>query len=105
MTDLVLVLSTVPDDASAETIARTLVEEKLAACVNVLPPMASIYRWKGNVERDIERQFVIKTTRAQVEALQKRLAALHSYELPEFVVLTIDSGAERYLQWVRGSVA
>jgi periplasmic divalent cation tolerance protein len=104
MTDVVLVLSTVPDDASAETIARTLVEEKLVACANLLPPMVSIYRWKGAVERDTERQLVMKTTRALVPALETRLKALHSYELPEFVVLPVDSGSHGYLQWVAASL-
>jgi periplasmic divalent cation tolerance protein len=97
---VVLVLTTVPDDASAETIARTLVDEKLAACVNLLAPMTSIYRWKGAVERETERQLVMKTTRDRVEALQKRLKELHSYELPEFIVLPVDSGGDAYLQWV-----
>lgn len=101
---VVLVLSTVPDDASAETIARTLVEEKLAACVNVLPPMLSIYRWKGAVERDTERQLVMKTTRAALAALQKRLAELHSYELPEFIVLHADGGSDAYLEWAGASL-
>jgi len=101
MSDVVVVLSTVPDDESAEKIARTLVEERLAACVNVLPPMTSIYRWKGNVERDIERQMVMKTTRAKVDALRERLAELHSYELPEFVVLAVDAGSDPYLTWVQ----
>ena len=90
---VVLVLSTVPDDVSAETIARTLVDEKLAACVNLLPPMVSIYRWKGAVERGAERQLVMKTTRARVPALERRLKELHSYEVPEFVVLSIDHGS------------
>jgi periplasmic divalent cation tolerance protein len=63
MTDVVLVLSTVPDDESAERLARTLVDERLAACVNLHPPLVSIYRWKGQVENSAERQLVIKTTR------------------------------------------
>ena len=104
MTDVVLVLSTVPDAASAETLARTLVDEKLAACVNVLAPMVSIYRWKGAVERSAERQLVIKTTRGMVPALGKRLKELHSYELPELIVISADGGANNYLDWVEGSV-
>ena len=105
MTDVVLVLSTVPDDASAETLARTLVDEKLAACVNVLAPMVSIYRWKGAVEQSAERQLVIKTTRGMVPALGKRLKELHSYELPELIVISVDGGANNYLDWVASSVA
>ena len=97
---MVLVLSTVPDDASAEMIARTLVEEKLAACVNVLPPMVSIYRWQGAVERETERQLIMKTTRERIPALEKRLGELHSYELPEFIVLSVESGSEEYLAWL-----
>ncbi len=104
MTDVVLVLSTVPDDASAETLARTLVDEKLAACVNVLSPMVSIYRWKGAVEQSAERQLIIKTTRGQVPALGKRLKELHTYELPELIVIAVDGGANDYLDWVSGSV-
>jgi periplasmic divalent cation tolerance protein len=103
--EVVLVLSTVPDDASAETIARALVDEKLAACANLLPAMTSIYRWKGSVERETERQLILKTTRALVPAVEKRLRELHSYELPEFIVLPVDAGSDRYLQWVAASLA
>ena len=99
-TDIVIVLTTAPDDERAETWARTIVEERLAACVNIHGPMTSFYRWKGVVERDAERQVVIKTTRERVSALRARLAELHSYELPEFVVLTVDDGSEEYLKWV-----
>ena len=99
-TDIVIVLTTAPDDERAETWARTIVEERLAACVNIHGPMTSFYRWKGVVERDAERQVVIKTTRERVSALRARLAELHSYELPEFVVLTVDEGSEEYLKWV-----
>ena len=98
--DVVLVLTTVPDDPSAEALARTLVDEKIAACVNLLPPMVSIYRWKGDVERGAERQLVIKTTRASVPALEKRIKELHSYELPELIVVAVDGGAKDYLAWV-----
>jgi len=102
---VVLVLSTVPDDPSAEAIARTLVEERLAACVNLLPPMISIFRWQGAVERGAERQIVMKTTRARLDALEQRLTELHTYELPEFIVLPIDRGTDAYLAWVREQVA
>jgi periplasmic divalent cation tolerance protein len=104
MSDVVIVLSTVPDDASAETIARTLVEERLVACANLLPPMVSIYRWKGKVERDTERQLVMKTTRPRVEALKNRLRELHSYELPEFIVVAADSASADYLAWLTAEV-
>jgi periplasmic divalent cation tolerance protein len=107
MSDVVLVLSTAPaapGDDTAEQIARTLVDERLAACVNVHAPMASIYRWKGAVERDNERQLVIKTTRAVLPALEKRLRELHPYELPEFIVLAAAGGSQAYLGWVAQEV-
>ena len=99
-TEIVVVLTTAPNDERAETWARTLVEERLAACVNIHGPMISFYRWKGIVERDDERQVVIKTTRERVAALRVRLRELHSYELPEFVVLTVEDGSEEYLKWI-----
>jgi periplasmic divalent cation tolerance protein len=101
MTDVVIILSTVPDDDSGELLARTLVEERLAACVNVHGRMVSTYRWKGGVESAAERQLVIKTTRERVPAVEARLKALHSYELPEFVVLPVEGGSADYLGWVR----
>jgi periplasmic divalent cation tolerance protein len=100
MTDVVIVLSTVPDDDSGERLARALVDEGLAACVNLHGPMVSIYHWKGKVERDAERQLIIKTTRDRVPALEARLKALHSYELPEFIVVAAEGGSEAYLRWV-----
>jgi periplasmic divalent cation tolerance protein len=103
MTDIVLVLTTVPDDDRGETIARTLVEDRLAACVNVGAPMVSFYRWRGAVERDTERQLVIKTTRTRVAAVEARLRELHSYELAEFMVLPVSEGSEAYLGWVSES--
>jgi len=98
--EIVIVLTTAPDADRADSWARTLVEEGLAACVNVHGPMASFYRWKGVVERGEERQVVIKTTKGRVPALQSRLGELHPYELPEFLVILVDSGSEAYLQWV-----
>jgi periplasmic divalent cation tolerance protein len=100
----VLVLTTVPAGDRGETIARTLVDEHLAACVNVGAPMTSFYRWRGRVERDEERQLVIKTTRDRVPALQARLAELHTYEVPEFLVLTVGGGSAAYLDWITTSV-
>ncbi len=94
-----IVLTTLGADADAATLARTLVEERLAACVNILPAMTSIYRWKEKVEQDREQQVVIKTTTDRVVALQARLRQLHPYELPEFLVLNA-SGSEAYLSWV-----
>jgi periplasmic divalent cation tolerance protein len=104
MTDIAVVLTTVAADERAEQVARQLVEDRLAACVNLYPPMVSVYRWKGSVERDAERQMVIKTTRDRLDALEVRLRELHSYELPEFVVVAVESGSEAYLSWVREQV-
>jgi periplasmic divalent cation tolerance protein len=100
MTEIVVVLTTVADNDGAETLARELVDERLAACVNLHPAMVSFYRWKGQLERDAERQMVIKTTRDRVPALEQRLRQLHSYDLPEFLVVSVDEGSAGYLQWV-----
>jgi periplasmic divalent cation tolerance protein len=102
MTDVILVLTTAPEE-EAETIARTLVEERLAACANVHAPMTSLYWWKGKVERETELQVVIKTTRDRLESLAARLSELHPYELPELLVVPISWGAEPYLEWVNAS--
>ena len=101
MTDLVLILTTVPADDRAEAIARSLVDERLAACVNVLAPMISFYRWKGTVDRDGEQQLVIKTTRDRASRLWTRLRELHPYELPEWVVIPVLEASPEYLEWVR----
>ena len=100
MAEIVVVLTTVTDNDAADQIARQLVDERLAACVNVLPAMTSFYRWEGQVARDVERQLVIKTTRDRVSALETRLKALHAYDLPEFLVLPVDAGSPAYLHWV-----
>jgi periplasmic divalent cation tolerance protein len=107
MNNVVLVLSTAPagpGDDTAEQIARALIDERLAACVNIHAPMVSIYRWKGTVERDSERQLVIKTTRDALNTLEKRLRELHPYELPEFIVVAASGGSEKYLEWVTQEV-
>jgi periplasmic divalent cation tolerance protein len=85
-------------------VARTLVDERLVACVNVLPPMTSVYRWQGEVQQDAEEQVVIKTTTDRLAALEQRLRELHPYEVPEFLVITADSGSEAYLKWVGAEV-
>jgi len=88
-----------PDDDRAELLARTLVDERLAACVNVHGPMTSTYRWKGILEQERERQLVIKTTSDQRSALEARLRELHPYELPEFIVLS-GQASDAYGAWV-----
>lgn len=100
-----LVLSTCADRASAETLARTLVEERLAACVNLVPGVHSIYRWQGQVEAADEILLVIKTTSARVDALTLRLAELNAYEVPEVIVVEPAGGAAPYLAWLAAAVA
>ena len=101
--DVCIVLTTIGSETEALALARTLVDERLAACVNVLPVMVSIYRWKGAVEQDQEHQVVIKTASERLPALETRLRQLHPYELPEFLVLDVAGGAA-YLAWVEESV-
>lgn len=100
--DVLVVLTTLGASADAAAFAATLVGEELAACVNVLPPMLSVYRWEGAVTRDAERQVVIKTTRGALSRLEARVRALHPYDLPEFLVLEAGASAA-YLDWVRRS--
>ena len=100
----VIVLSAVGAAPDAERIARALVEERLAACVNVVPGVVSIYRWKGKVEQEAELLLVIKTLAPRVEALKARLLELHPYELPEVVVLPIGGGHAPYLAWIEEQV-
>jgi periplasmic divalent cation tolerance protein len=102
----VVVLTTIGNATTdARTLASILVTERLAACVNVLAEMESTYRWKESVENEGERQMVIKTTAALVPELEARLRELHSYELPEFLVLPVAGGSEKYLAWIRESTA
>jgi periplasmic divalent cation tolerance protein len=99
-----IVLTTLGAGADASALARTLVEERLAACVNILPGVTSVYRWKGQVEQDREQQLLIKTASGRVPALEARLRQLHPYELPEFLVLEVTGGSDAYRAWVRDSV-
>lgn len=103
MSSFVIVLTTVSVDADAEQLGRTLVDERLVACVNVLPTMTSIYRWEGAVEQANERQLIMKTTSRRVEELKTRLAALHPYDVPEILVLPIADGGASYLTWLAAS--
>jgi periplasmic divalent cation tolerance protein len=103
--EVVVVLTTVPVGDLGETVARALVEERLAACVNVCAPMTSVYRWDGRVTHDLERQIVVKTTVDRIDAIRERLARLHPYELPEFLVCPVRDGSDAYLAWVRSETA
>lgn len=101
--DVVVVLTTVPAEGDAEALAQALVTEGLAACVGIGAPTTSVYAWKGVVERQHERQLVIKTARDRVPELERRLHALHPYEVPEFVVLAVADGSQAYLDWIAES--
>jgi periplasmic divalent cation tolerance protein len=101
---VVAVLSTAPSVDVAERIAHALVEERLAACVNVLEGVTSIYRWKGEVEKEREVLMVLKTTAESVEDLCLRLVELHPYEVPELLALDVATGHVPYLDWVRSEV-
>lgn len=105
MNEVILILTTAPADARAEEIARVLVDERLAACVNVGAPMISIYRWQGSVAREAESQLVIKTTRDRVAAVETRLRTLHPYELPEFLVMPVGAASQPYADWVSAQTA
>jgi periplasmic divalent cation tolerance protein len=94
-------LSTAPDEDVAARIARALVDERLAACANLVPSVRSIYRWQGAVEDAREVLLVIKTRADRVDALAERLRALHPYDVPELVVLPVAGGLAPYLDWVR----
>jgi len=100
---VVVMLVTVPSDDEARRIGRTLVDERLAACVNVVGPVRSIYHWDGAVQEDTEHLMVVKARRADVEALAARVRALHPYDVPEVIALDVVAGSAPYLDWVRSS--
>jgi periplasmic divalent cation tolerance protein len=99
MTDFQIILSTCANQEQAERIAHRLIEKHLAACVNILPGLQSIYRWQGGVESAAEVLMLIKTNAAQSQEVQSTIASLHSYEIPEFLVLPVSGGSEAYLAW------
>lgn len=105
MSDKRLVLTTSGSAEEANKIAAALVERRLAACVNVIAPVSSVYRWKEKVERAQEWLLLIKTTADGADAVSDALKELHSYELPECVVLPIEGGSEAYLAWIGENVA
>ncbi len=98
--DMVLAYATIGSLAEAQAMAKTLVEEKYAACVNLLPAMTSIYRWKGQLETSQEVVMLIKTLRSKAPALQERYIALHPYEVPCLVFIPITGGHAPYLEWL-----
>ena len=101
MTDARIVLTTAGSPQEAEKIARALVEGRLAACVNIVPQIQSVYRWKDKIEQETEWLLIIKTKTNLFESVADAIKELHSYELPECVMLEVSSGSERYLNWMR----
>jgi periplasmic divalent cation tolerance protein len=104
MTDKRLVFSTVADIEEARKIARALVDKQLAACVNIVGPIHSIYRWKENIEESDEILLVLKTTAEVLPRLRDELKMLHSYEVPECISVNIEDGLPEYLKWIGESV-
>lgn len=104
MSETLIVLSTFPNLDKAAEVARILVDEQLAACVNLVPAVRSIYRWQGTVSDDTETLAVAKTTRAGYDALATRLLELHPYDVPEVLALPVERGHAAYLAWVAASV-
>jgi periplasmic divalent cation tolerance protein len=98
--EVLLVITNLPDRASAERLADKLVGQRLAACVNILAPCRSVYRWKDAVQSDEEHPVLIKTTAARFEALQAAIQANHPYELPEIIAVPVGRGLPEYLDWV-----
>lgn len=104
MTDKRIVLSTAGSEDEARKIARHLIEKQLAACVNIVPRVESIYRWQGKVESSAEWLLLIKTTAERFPAVRDAIRELHSYELPECVAISVEDGSTDYLQWIEDSL-
>ncbi len=102
---ILIVHCSCPDRETADRIASDLVEKRLAACVSILPSVRSVYRWKGEIQRDEEALLIAKTRRERLEALESRIVELHPYELPEILAVEAAGGSEGYLAWIREETA
>ena len=100
MQDVLLVLTNVPDDASAHAIARNVVERRFAACVNVLPAVRSVYQWQGKVEEATEVTMLIKSTQDRYVELEAAIKAAHPYDVPEIIAVPVATGLPAYLNWI-----
>ncbi len=98
---ILLVLTTLPDQGSADRLARLLIDRELAACVNILPPIRSVYRWQGQIQEAVEVPLQIKTTPAAYPALEQTLLAQHPYTTPEIIALPVQQGSADYIEWVQ----
>jgi periplasmic divalent cation tolerance protein len=105
MTDKIVVLSACDSEEQAATLARHLVDRRLAACVSIVPGARSVYRWKGSIEEAAEWLLVIKSRRDLFHALREELGKMHTYEVPEVIALPVVDGAENYLAWLDGELA
>lgn len=105
MTDKIVAFTTCGDAESAAKLARALVGQKLAACVNIIPAVRSIYAWQGKIEDDAETLLLIKSRRGLVEDLRATIEREHAYDVPEFVVVSVDDGLPTYLRWIEESTA
>ena len=105
MSDKLLVLTTAGSKTEARKIAEVLVERRLAACVNIVPGVMSLYRWEGKVAEAAEYLLLIKTVEAREEQLRRAIRELHSYQVPEFVTLSVNSGSAEYLKWLEEAVS
>jgi len=105
MTQEMIVFVTTPDKDEAHSLAETLVFERLAACVNIIPAIESVYRWEGKITKDQEIVLLIKTTENRYAELEQRIQELHSYTTPEIIALKIERGSQAYLEWLTGSVS
>lgn len=105
MTDKIVVLVTAESQREAARIARHLVESRLAACVNISPPVRSIYRWEGKIQNDREFLLLIKTKRSLFRAVKKSILQIHSYTTPEVIALPVSEGSQAYLLWIDDSLS
>ncbi len=104
MTELLVVFVTVGNEVDAGRIARTILEERLAACVNILPGIHSIYRWEGTIEGESEALLIIKTSRELLEDLKAKIHEIHPYEVPELIALGVEDGLDGYIDWALGEL-
>ena len=98
--DILLVWITVPDNNTAQLIAESLVQQRLAACVNIIPGLTSVYRWRGEIHHDSELLLLAKTCRQQFNALRDAVVELHPYEIPEIIATDVTQGLKGYLDWI-----
>ena len=103
MTDIVLVLTTWPDETTALQAAKDLLNKNLVACVNILPKMLSIYKWDGKLQQGTEHQMLLKTTANRTKELEQAILESHPYECPELLILPVSGGYDEYLNWITGN--